>query len=147
LANEQNNKRTIIFNKLWIWKWDRLCRDSMFLEWMVRDLKKKGVVCESLKEGINPLVRRVHGVIAQQETDTRRQTVPLGQKREFLKLKIQNRPPFGFKINKKTKSLVQVSDEILKYHSIIHFFLESKSLYKTSKQFLISIPSLKYPQK
>jgi len=144
LAKKQHTTNDMIFNKLWVWKWDRLSRDSAFLELMVRILKKYGVACESLKEGTNPLARRIHGVVAQQETEDRRQRVPLGQKREFLKQKIQNRAPFGFYVHKRIKKLIQIPEEILKYQGIIHFFLETKSLYQTAKQFSISIPSLKW---
>lgn len=142
-AKQQNESGVIYFNKLWVWKWDRLSRDTAFLELMVRILKTYGVECESLKEGTHPLTRRMMGTVAQEETDVKRVRVPLGQKREFAKLKVMNRPPFGFKKPKRSAKFIEIPEQIEQYKKIINYFLHEKSLYKTAKQFNFSIPRLK----
>ena len=132
------------YNKLWVWKWDRLSRDVAFQELIVRILKTYGVECESLLEGANPMTRRIMGSVANEETDAKRQRIMLGLDREFKKGKWMYRPCFGYRLNKKRKMLIEKESESEIYKSMIKDVLAGEDLFQLSKKYNTTMRMLHY---
>lgn len=97
------------FEKLYVWKWDRLSRDPAFLHLIVKKLLADTyhIEAESLIEGTNALVRGMSGNVAEHEIETKLLRQKLGYEKNLEKGRILAKPPLGYMKDKDGRIHVQ----------------------------------------
>lgn len=121
------------FNKLFVWKFDRLSRGMAFQDLICRRLQDNGITIESLMEGKERLVRQIHGLVSEQENADKSQRVLLGLRNTFSKNKPISRPPTGYTL---TGTKLKPNKDADLIRKVFETFIKTKSINQVRKQAL-----------
>ncbi len=93
------------FDAICFYKWDRFSRDVVFAKLCSQYLESKGIQLIPSDDSRDPLASSIMQILSEEEVRRMKSRVRSSRTERFSQSKMVGRAPFGYRFNKKTKSM------------------------------------------